>query len=259
MIKTRNSLTLLLFVILLLVPTGPVAAEDKEWSLGFDAPTNSKYLWRGINLVDDFVFQPSVTFGYQGLTLALWGNMELTDVNDYGAGFGSGSGKFTEVDMTVDYSWSHDAFGFSVGLINYRFPNTPYDATTELYAAVSFDMPLAPTLTLFQDIDQADSSYINLAVGHSVGELWSGDGISASLDVGAWVSLGSSNYHQYYFGVDGFSLADAAFSVALPIAINGSVTLTPTFNVTTLLDGDVRDAVDKPDNVWFGIGITVEL
>lgn len=72
------------------------SAEDKV-AVGVTADVFSKYIWRGQNVVDDWVLQPGASVGYQGLTGSVWGDMDLTgDLVD--------SGQLTEVDVTLDYS-----------------------------------------------------------------------------------------------------------------------------------------------------------
>ena len=57
-----------------------VSAEEKvEFELTGDF--NGKYIWRGQNLVDDPVFQPGLSAGYQGFTVGIWGNLETTNIN----------------------------------------------------------------------------------------------------------------------------------------------------------------------------------
>ena len=43
-----------------------------------ELPVYSKYVWRGMNLVDDAVLQPSLEVGLFGFELAVWGNLYLT-------------------------------------------------------------------------------------------------------------------------------------------------------------------------------------
>ena len=59
----------------------PAAAEEK-FEFGFDLPVNSKYMWRGLELDEDPVFQPDVWVKYGGFSLTIWGGMELTDANE---------------------------------------------------------------------------------------------------------------------------------------------------------------------------------
>ncbi len=60
----KNIAALVSSVALFLVFTGwpkRADAEERKWSVALNAPISSKYIWRGSNVVDDWVFQPSAT------------------------------------------------------------------------------------------------------------------------------------------------------------------------------------------------------
>ncbi|GAG32135.1 unnamed protein product, partial [marine sediment metagenome] len=101
----------------------------------------SKYIWRGQNIADDPVFQSGFSASYRGLTAAIWGNLELTSIN-------GNSGDFSELDYCLDYSGKVPGIkgvGYSIGAGYYTFPGTAIKDTTEVYAGLSFDLPLSPS------------------------------------------------------------------------------------------------------------------
>ena len=106
------------------------------------------------------MLQPSANISKGGFTFNVWGNYELTDVNDYGPPHGDGKNKFTEIDLTAEYAFSWENFSFPVGIIHYLFPNTSAEATTEIYAGASYDWVVTPSLTVYQDIDEAHGQYV---------------------------------------------------------------------------------------------------
>jgi len=145
---------------------GAVFAED-DGGIGFELTADfiNKYVFRGQNRVDDWVFQPGFGVSYEGLSASFWGNLDLTDENGY-------NGEFSEIDLTLDYSGQFpdiDILGYSVGMINYDFPvKGGADDTTELYAGLSLDVPASPSVTFYHDVDEADDgTYISADVGHS--------------------------------------------------------------------------------------------
>ena len=222
------------------------SAEDPEdaWIISADAAFNSKYIWRGIDLVDDTVFQPSFAASYGGLTFSIWGNMELTNSNDE-------VGEFTELDYVVDYTCVWERMALSIGVIHYQFPNIGTPTTTEIYGAAALSILLEPTLTVYQDVDQADGTYFCFSLGHTLEDVWSlSGGISVSADFSGSLGYGSSNFNRFYYGFDNEAFTDALLSAALPIALSENWTLTPSVNYTTLLDGGLRKEMDKDDNVW---------
>ena len=233
--------------------TRAVIAEDK---IDFEITADyfGKYIWRGQNLSDDPVFQTGISAGYKGLTAAIWGNLELTNIN-------GNSGDFSEVDYSLDYSSTipgMEGIGYSVGVIYYDFPGTTVKDTTEIYWGLNFDLPLSPSVTVYHDVDEAEGSYILLAFGHSlekVAEL--GPDLPVGMEIGASLGWGSSSYNKYYWGTDQSKLNDLAFSVSFPIEIAGW-TVAPSLNYITLLSDDIRDTdVYGTDSDFFFAGISL--
>ena len=233
--------------------TRAVIAEDK---IDFEITADyfGKYIWRGQNLSDDPVFQTGISAGYKGLTAAIWGNLELTNIN-------GNSGDFSEVDYSLDYSSTipgMEGIGYSVGVIYYDFPGTTVKDTTEIYWGLNFDLPLSPSVTVYHDVDEAEGSYILLAFGHSlekVAEL--GPDLPVGMEIGASLGWGSSSYNKYYWGTDQSKLNDLAFSVSFPIEIAGW-TVAPSLNYITLLSDDIRDTdAYGTDSDFFFAGISL--
>lgn len=230
-------------------------APEKPWSLTLDSTFNGKYVWRGINVVDDPVWQPSATFAWKGLSLNVWGNMDLTDAN-------GDRRNFTEVDYTLDYSHSVGKATLSVGTIRYVFPHTGFPTTTEVYAGVALDAPLSPTFKVYKDIDESDGIYANFSLSHTVPDLVRfSEKVSMSLALSAAVGWGDhKNNNFYYAGTDSSGLADLTCSVGFPISIGDHITIKPAFNCSRLLDPDVRRNMKAagidPTNHWFGISFT---
>ncbi|MCK9995110.1 MAG: MltA-interacting MipA family protein, partial [Candidatus Krumholzibacteria bacterium] len=108
---------LLLIVLTGLLITGATAPALALGPLDIEAelPVYTKYVWRGMNLVDDAVLQPSLEVGLFGFELAVWGNMYLTDIANE-------SGQFGEVDYTIGYELELALFELEAGFIFYTYP-----------------------------------------------------------------------------------------------------------------------------------------
>ncbi len=211
----------------------------------------SEYIWRGQNVVDDWVAQPNVSLAYKGFTGSIWGNLDLTGA------FVDG-GEFNEFDYTLDYMAAvpgQDLLSFSLGVIYYRFPNTVFKPTTELYGGLSAALPLSPAIKIFRDVDEIDGSYIQLSLGHTIEKLqkWTED-CYCGLQLGAGLAYGTSSYNEGYFGLEHGGFNDLTLSAALPICL-GRWTIKPILAYSTLLDSDVRAATAKSDNLYGGIGL----
>jgi uncharacterized protein (TIGR02001 family) len=225
--------------------TGAGWAEEKV-SVEVTADFFSKYVWRGQNLTDDWVFQPGVSATYRGLTAGVWGSLDLTDENDQ-------SGEFIEYDWYLDYSGQiNDTVGYSIGAIYYYFPSI--GTTTELYWGFNLDVPASPSITVYHDVDEADGIYVSLGVGHSIEAT---EKIPVGIDLSAAIGWGDKKYNEYYWGTDKAELNDLVLSVGLPFEVAG-VSVTPSISYITLLGSDVKDsdAYDK-DNSILVVGVSL--
>lgn len=239
--------------------SGMAFAEDE---IGFELTNDfaGKYIWRGQNLNDDPVFQPGISATYNNLTLGIWGNLDLTNINDR-------NGDFLEMDYYLD--WSDDlsnveGVGYSIGLIYYDFPGSYADGTRlpdtlEAYLGFSFDLPASPSITAYHDLDEAEGTYITLGVGHTVEEVFEiSPDVPVAMDLSATLGWGSASYDKYYWGIDQSKINDLVLSVSLPFEVEG-ITITPSVNYVTLLSDDIRDTDvygTASDFFFIGIGLT---
>ena len=235
--------------VVLLCSASAAVAED-EVSVGVAADLFSKYIWRGQNVVDDWVLQPSASVGYKGFTGSIWGNVDWTGelVDEW---------ELSEVDYAIDYSNSfpgQETFGYSLGAIYYDFPNTGWNATSEVYAGLTADAPLSPAVKWFYDFDEADGSYIQFSVGHTIEKIvsWT-EREYCGLTLGASLGYATDNYNESYFGVDDEAINDLTVTAGVPFCF-GSLTIKPSVGYSVMIDDDIREATDKSDNFWGGVG-----
>ena len=86
----------------------PAFAEDDSLSISADVGIYSQYIWRGYTLSDEsIVIQPSVTLGYRGFSLNVWGNFD-TYYFDTGT-------DYNRTDITLSYNWSNDVIDVGLG------------------------------------------------------------------------------------------------------------------------------------------------
>lgn len=228
---------------------GPFDAEA-------ELPVYSKYVWRGMVTVDDYVLQPSVNLGLLGFELGFWGNVDMTDINS--TELTDTSWKFTEIDWTLGYTLGLPLFELGGGFIYYTFPQLDDASTVELYLAAKANVILSPSLTFYQDLDAIKGAYWDLNVGHgfALGE-------TSKLNVTAGLGLGSQSYIEGYFTgpgaiLDPANMVDLGASVA-DFRLRGEVpfhpvpffTVTPSVTYTTLM-GDPKKAVEADENLWYG-------
>ncbi len=232
----------------LLTPTATRAesAPSADASVAF----MSQYIWRGwAYSKDSLVIQPSMTVSTGGFGLNLWGNL---DTEQYDAS-GDETSNFNETDLTISYDGSAGKIGYGAGYIYYGLDGAK--DSQELYATVSLDVPLAPSLTVYKEITGVQGWYANLGISHSVP--LAGD-ISLDLSASAGYYDDEADYSEFHDGLIGAS-------VTLPIAKN--VSLTPSLSYSFPLSGKAGDRLeadnegvisDREDSFVFG-GLSLEL
>ncbi len=254
---TKHLVTLVVLAGLLACTTSALALGPLD--LNADLALNSKYVWRGITVTDDFVVQPAISANVMGFGVGLWGNMDTTDVNDQ-------KWKTNEVDFSLAYEFQAPLFSVGAGLIHYNFPNSDLESTTELYVQARSSILLSPTLTIYQDIDEIKGAYWEAKVSH-------GMPLSpmANLNLSATLGLGSKGYLAGYFGVipsldnpseltdfTGASMSDLTVTAGVPYQAIPFFTLTPAITYSTLL-GDAKDSAagfERDENAFY-YGLTL--
>ncbi|MGB2863901.1 MAG: hypothetical protein WBC05_11295 [Sedimentisphaerales bacterium] len=248
--------TLVVLFLAMLMSNRTLKAED-EVSIGATTDIFSKYVWRGQNLVDDWVLQPGASISYKNLTASVWGNLDLTDENGY-------KGEFSEIDLALDYSGQvagSDILNYSVGVINYDFPvSGGFDDTWEVYWGFGLNVLASPSVTVYHDVDEAEGTYISFGIGHSfesVVELGPDTGLG--VDLSADIGWGSGGYNKFYWGPDKSAMNDLVLSAAFPFEIAGFA-VTPSLNYVTLMSDEIRspNAYGSNDTWYAGVGFSKE-
>jgi hypothetical protein len=232
---------------------GGMSSVASAVEFGIDLPVNSKYMWRGLELNEDSVFQPEAWVKYKSLSLRVWSNMELTDVHN-GHGENGDSGDFTQVNYILQYENSIDKIKFNGGYIYYDYPHTSYPGTWELFGSIGFDMLLSPTLTVYRDFKEADGWYSTFGLSHAI-EL--NQFLNSTLNLSGNIAFSSENHTKYYYGKDTNTFTNSLLSAGLKIPITDAIAIVPTVNYSALL-GSMRDEGlnKRNDTFWCGIKVS---
>lgn len=226
-------------------------AVGPTWSGSAQVDVFSRYVWRGALALDDPVLQPAATVAYGGLSLNVWGNLDLGDANGT-------AGELTEVDITLDYTHqvSDGAVPASVsfGAIWYTSPSGWFDDIAEIYAGVSADVFLQPSFKVYVGVHgpyEGDGVFMALDLAHSV-PLGCG-----SLELGTGIGWGNHHFNGALFGAPEDALGELYLQAGWAYA-RGRWTLTPSVKFSSLLDGSLRDAQGKNDLFIFGLSAAVD-
>jgi hypothetical protein len=251
-LKKALFLNLLALAIFFLTGTA-LAEEEKTFSASVSAGYFSKYIWRGQNINDTSVLQTNASGSAYGFTGSIWSNIDLTNDSQFAP---NNAAEFSEVDYTLDYSHSFSKVGVSLGVIQYLFPNTSANSTTEIYGGLSVAVPLSPKITWYRDVNLIDGSYIQITAGHTFEKIgkWSDD-YYVGLAINGSLAFAGSGYNKGYFGIEKTKFNDLTLGISVPFNLK-HVSLTPSFNVSTMLDEQIGNATYERNNVWFGLNLS---
>jgi hypothetical protein len=232
-----------------------LATENPDASLDISVDYAGKYIWRGQNVNDESVLQPNLGFSAYGFSGSIWANIDLTNGSQT---IPDNAGEFQEVDYALDYSNSVpnlDKLGFSVGVIHYLFMDTSAISTTEVYAGVSLDIPTSPFFTWYGDVNAIDGSYLQFGVGHTFEQLAGSSDYNMGLDLSGAFAYGTCGYNDGYFGIDEGGWNDFTMGIGVPITLK-HFTLTPKFNLSTMLSDKIGNATYERTNAWFSLSFS---
>ena len=228
-------------------PSAPAAVEEKP-TADFTVSALSAYIWRGQQQTrDSLVLQPSMTVGYKGFTANVWGNL---DTNPYSPTDASYSSNWTETDLTLSYSRAFGPVTAGLGYIYYSL-NAPYAGAAdpldsqELFVSLAGNVLLAPTLTVYKEIDHYHQWYFLFGVSHTF-ELTKMIGLKLAGSLSYLKSEDATTYPKYNDNAqpttDKFSnFHDGMLSVTLPITPFKYVTIAPTASWVFPLSDDARN------------------
>jgi len=207
----------------------------------------SAYIWRGQEFSrHSVVIQPSATIGYKGFSLNVWGNL---DTHAYAAGPENYSSNYSETDVTLSYTHKFGIVSVGGGYIYYGLAALqpggadPLDSQ-EIFATVSVDTILTPTLTIYKEIDHYHQWYATLGVSH-IFKLHERIGLKLAGQVSYLKSEDDSTYPKF----DSNSVAttdkfnnfhDAVATISLPVSVTKNITITPLLTYVFPLSNDAR-------------------
>jgi len=234
---------------------GAVAQESSD-SIGIDATLgySTHYVWRGLTFNNSGVLQGDLSTGYDAgdagsFTVGVWGNLDLNDENDE-------EFNFTEVDIYAGWEKSFDSVTLGAGVIKYHFPQETGSNcvdTTEIYVSAGLDVILAPSVTVYYDVEEADgdSIYVSTAIGHDF------DLDFTTLSLGAAIGYTNGDGGNFLYGDGaGSGFSDASISASVSFDLTESISVSPFITWTTLLE-DAKDVNGNDDEIFGGVNFSM--
>jgi hypothetical protein len=150
----------------------PALAEEEKPTASLGVDIFSQYVWRGFALSrDSAVFQPSLTVGYKGFAVNVWGNFDTHENNPFIPP--SDSAKWNETDFTASYSrdlYSGTAIktvSGTIGVIYYALDriNSPQGDSFEIFYGLSADVNwFTFAITANQEVFHYPGWWLNLGI-----------------------------------------------------------------------------------------------
>lgn len=218
-----------------------------ETELTVDLAT--KYVWRGVNLVNDVVLQPAVTFGLGRFSAGAWVNVETTNWNlpNYDI---APRGRVTEIDLSAEYTWRYRAAAFKVGLVDYQYPGTGLERYSETFLGVSFeDLPLAPEVTVYRGNRHFTGTALLVGLSHEALVFM------RPVTLGMEVGYGDAKNNAFLYGSHTAGLTHLNLSASTALDLGKGWTLSPSVHFGTLLHRRLLDGEPRRTNAWAQLGL----
>ncbi|HEY9506050.1 MAG TPA: TorF family putative porin [Gemmatimonadales bacterium] len=269
--KARYLLGWITLGVLLASPHREAAAQTE---VGAQLDLFSAYVWRGVTYTNKPVAQPdlwiSFPAGSASITAGGWANVDLGQYDDPADDFSESGGlsafNLAEFNPYAEVSFSSGKAAFTGGIVGYVYPNdldgAPIEGldsesnTWEVYGTVGFDVPLAPELSIYYDIDKVNGAYVEGGVSHSLRL-----GESHTLDLGGLVGVSLSqgfNDEDESFNFDDDGLTHLDFSAGVPFTA-GVFSITPVLHFQVGVDDATRFHSPISDGsdvkLWGGVSI----
>jgi hypothetical protein len=225
-------------------------AEEKEpvVTLGGEVDFNSRFIWRGIALSEKLVLNPSVFVSAYNFTFTAWGNYVMLKEPDWG--------KLNEIDLILEYQYEIKGFTILPSVIFYLAPYAVKESTGELNLKLAYNIIAGLSVFTFHAVDIIDNAggyfgNIGLEYEH---EIIPEVGFLTSLSTG-WAS---HKFNKYNIDVSETTMNVFDFYFELNLYPIEHLYLRVHFEVTTLLDKDLRNAVEDPTLIGGGVAIGTE-
>jgi hypothetical protein len=193
------------------------------------------------------------------LTIGTFANMDLSSSTGAAWFPGGHGGRISEFDVTGTYAHAFDnGIAVAGGLQTYvppfgeSFPNGPREQTTELFVHAQKEVLGAlPVLQLRHDVDQANGTYIRMAVSEDfpLADKW-------LLRLGAHLGWSSQSQSFWNYGVRANGWADLQGDAVVEYAYDARTTIGAGLHASTMIDSGLRDWFDligiESENLWFG-------
>lgn len=226
----------------------PAPAEERIWGVSTAVGIFSEYMFRGKNVYEGTSIQPSITpYVLVGENGTLSANFWLQVPGESA----EPPERFNELDYTLSYDHDFDFMTLSAGHIFYTFPGDGgrITDTREYFLSASVPMVLNPSVTFYNDYDEAKYQYYTLTLRDEVEVPFVGEGASLTPYVTFGFATNANDGPIFYFD-NGLEHIDVGASTNLPW---GDVVFTPQVHFTFKVDDGTNN------EFWFGLEVGYDI
>ncbi len=216
-------------------------------SWGYESDCSSRYVWRGLRFSEGGVEKTSAWATVRGTTFGVWLNTNLEAVD----------GRHTnEIDYYVsrEFGWRRFTVEPSFQYYTYRHQE---DAPSTGELSAKFSLP-AGRFSLFTNQTFDVIEYAGAYFG-DVGLSYTGrTGPHTEMECAVAMGWGSGKFNAAYIGPSKWALNVASLDIGFTYSAANGAYIRPHISYTRLLDGELRDSVEKASTVNFGIALGME-
>ncbi len=231
-----------LAITFLLVAPLSAQADEIPITISADLPFFNKYVWRGVNLINDPVLQPSIDLEYKGWNLNLWGNYDINNAK-----------RFDEYDVTLSYSGELPQGSWTAGYIDYNYPGADVQHSQEFFGRFALNQNLNPYIELNIDTDEVRGFYARAGVETGF------TNSSGDFNFHSWISYGDKNMNNSLYGNNKSGLADFGIEATWSKQLSSNTTGYVNLGFTSLLNKDHLAGEPNRNNLIFGFGLGIGL
>ncbi|MEO6597686.1 MAG: hypothetical protein ABIP94_23320 [Planctomycetota bacterium] len=258
--------------LVLMIASGCIVKKDAQPSVGLGLAVPTKFVHRGMTLVDKPVLQPDLSVGLPlvngdeaGITVD--GNIDLYDGTG-NAWFPDGhGGRFTQFEVIADYTRKFGDVTLRGGIHNYNLPNgvefivgspagSERGSTSEAFVIASANvLDATPYVSWNYDFDEVRASYYRAGITE---DFDLGRGFSLSLD--GSVGYAAQGQSLWMYGLAEAGFADLRGEAVLHYAYDPRTTIDLGLHGSLILDSALKDwfqliGIDD-DVIWVSAGVS---
>jgi len=255
--KLSRPRILLLSVVFMLMNLGGLIAQAQQkpnppastklLNYGATLDFNSRYVWRGIPFSQGAVLQPTAWLEVGHFHFDVWGNILLQDSPD--------SKNLNEIDLNSLYRFRYRWLDIEPALRFYFFPNQTTATTGEVALRLKGH---AGPVEIFTDqtfgfLDISNRYYGDVGIGYlRTLEVW------ALMETSLSLGWGNSRYNQANIGVSKAAFEAVTVSLAFTFFPEKFFFVRPHFDLSIMLDPELRSQLDDATVAVVGLGLGVK-